>query len=82
MFIWGKHNDEVSNFFFCFTVDLGIPGRILRFLCADVSIARGILMFIWGKPNAEVSNFFFRLMFIWWKPNAEVSFFFLIRFHC
>ena len=43
-------------FLLVLTADLGIPGVILRFLCADVSITIGILMFIWGKPNAEVSD--------------------------
>ena len=57
MFIWGKPNAEVSIFLLGFTADLGIPGEIMRFLCADVNIARGILVFIWGKPNAEVSSF-------------------------
>ena len=33
----------------------------MRFLCADVCIAKGILMFIWGKPNAEVSCFLLAL---------------------
>ena len=40
------------------TADLGIPVGILRYLCADVSIAGGILMFILGLTS-RCRTFFF-----------------------
>ena len=49
---------KCRTFLFVLTADLGIPVEILKFLCADVSIAKGILMLMWGKPNAEASDIF------------------------
>ena len=48
------------------TADISIPERIMKLLCSDVRIARGILMFIWGKPKTEVLCFLL-------VPTADIS---------
>ena len=46
MFIWGKPKAEALCFLLVPAADISIPKRIMRFLCADVIVAQGILMFI------------------------------------
>ena len=62
----GKLNADLCTFLLVPTADIRIPSGTIRVLCADVSIAVGLLMFMWGKPNAEVLCFLL-------VPTADIS---------